>query len=147
MGTAGKKGRRKKKLTPLPKLDDKLWKLFSLYIRQKYAKDGYVHCITCPAVKYWREMQAGHFVPRGSKKVKYDERNVHPQCSGCNGFAMKHGTAAYEYGIKIDKMYGAGTAEELRSFERVTHKITRAEYEKLITKYTKLLKENKYETK
>jgi len=145
LGTARKKGR--KKLTPLPKLDAKLWKLFSLWIRQKYAKDGYVECITCPAKKHWREMQAGHFVPRGSKKVKFDEKNVHPQCGACNGFRMKHGTAVYEYGIRIDEMYGSGTAEGLRKAEGVTHKITRAKYEELIKHYTKLLKENNFETK
>ena len=62
-----------------------LWKTFSEYIRRKYAdKEGYAYCFTCGVKKHWKELQAGHYISRGYKAVKYDENNVRPQCIADN---------------------------------------------------------------
>lgn len=76
----------KKLLTP-SKLKKKLDKLFSVYIRTKYAdSNGYVSCFTCATKKPWKEMQCGHFVSRLHLSTRYDEGNCRPQCKGCNIF-------------------------------------------------------------
>ena len=58
------------------------WKAFSRHIRMKYADDnGMVKCYTCPTVKHYKEMQAGHL---WHDRLDFDERNIHPQCYQCN---------------------------------------------------------------
>lgn len=113
--------------------EKKLWTEFSKYIRQRDADDnGMVSCITCGVQKHWQEVDAGHFVSRNAKAVKYDERNVHAQCKACNGF---HGGRAYVYGQAIDKRYGEGTADELESQRFSVIKRTPAELEQMYQYY------------
>ncbi|MEE9118755.1 MAG: recombination protein NinG, partial [Calditrichia bacterium] len=75
-----------KKTKTLGRLKKDLWKLFSLYIRKKYADDnGYVSCVTCGLTKHYTQMQAGHFIPRAQGNATYfEETNVHPQDYRCN---------------------------------------------------------------
>ena len=73
------------------------WKLFSLYIRLKYADDnGYVSCCTCGIKKHYKEMQAGHFIAGRNNSILFEEKCVHPQCGRCNVY--KHGNTV-EYFI------------------------------------------------
>lgn len=120
-------------------LDNKLWKVFSEYIRRKDADiDGNVTCITCYTKKHWKQMDAGHFVSRNAKAIKYDERNVHAQCKSCNGF---HGGMSFVYGQRIDVLYGAGTAEDLEAQRHSISGWTTSYLEALIEEYkTKLSK-------
>lgn len=62
--------------------------VFSKYIRLKYADpDGFVSCITCGLRKRYKDgMQAGHYVTRTCNQLRYSEKNVYPQCIGCNLF-------------------------------------------------------------
>ena len=79
---AKKKARFEQGETYRKRLFKKAWKVFSLYIRKKYADiDGMVHCYTCPTVKHFKDMQAGHL---WHGKLDFDERNIHPQCYQCN---------------------------------------------------------------
>ena len=76
-----------KKQPTLGQLHEKLWKLFSEFTRLIEAdENGYCACITCGCMRYWKRIQAGHFISRGHKYLLYDRRNVHPQCGGCNCF-------------------------------------------------------------
>lgn len=94
-----KKLNRKSK-TPMAKLEDKLWILFSLYIRRR---DGW-RCITCGKVPENRQqLHAGHWISRRSKSVKFDPHNVHGQCASCNMF-LKGNVAVYS--AEIIKKYG-----------------------------------------
>jgi len=100
----------KKQLT-LGKLHEKLWKLFSEYIRMSEAdENGYCSCITCGCMRYWKRIQAGHFISRGHKYLLYDRRNVHPQCGGCNSF--KQGDYA-RYRKAMILRYGESQVEEM----------------------------------
>jgi len=48
-----------------------------------------VKCCTCPDIKKWRRMDAGHYKGRGMggwSGAYFDERNIHAQCKSCNGF-------------------------------------------------------------
>ena len=68
-------------------LKSKLDSVFSEYIRRSYAdKRGYVKCVSCGCKKYWKQMQAGHYVRRSHIALRWSEDNVFPQCAGCNVF-------------------------------------------------------------
>jgi hypothetical protein len=88
-------------------MDDKLWKAFSEYIRRRNAdENGMVKCFTCSSFKHWKEMQAGHGIPRQHWGTRYDEKNVQSQCRKCNCF--EQGEQA-EFSKQVDLKYGAGT--------------------------------------
>lgn len=74
---------KKKTTSQLKKLLDKE---FSIYIRNKYAKNGMVACYTCGAIKSISEMQCGHFISRSYLATRFEEDNCKVQCVGCNVF-------------------------------------------------------------
>jgi predicted metal-binding protein len=74
------------KLTPTK---DKAWKQFSLYIRLKDAREGFVTCYTCGTTKFYKQMDAGHGISGRNNAVLFLEAVVKPQCPQCNRF--KHG--------------------------------------------------------
>lgn len=104
-----KKIKKIKKLST-SKLKKKLDSIFSLYIRQKYAKNGQVKCYTCGAIKYIREIQNGHFVSRSCLATRYSEDNCRPQCIGCNVFG---GGRTAEFAFRLDREMGEGTVTRL----------------------------------
>ena len=62
-----------------------LWAWFSKFIRLRDAEDGGMSfCRSCGKAHYWKDLQAGHYISRGKKATKYDERNVFSQCVRCN---------------------------------------------------------------
>lgn len=104
--------------------------LFSTYIRLRDAdKDGKATCITCGVKKYWKDMQAGHFVKRSVSQLRYDEENVNAQCMQCN--IWKYGEQ-YAYAQALDLKYGEGTAEKLHQMRFSTHKFTTEELLQII---------------
>lgn len=123
------------------RLKSKLWKVFSQYIRKKYAdQNGIVECVSCGKKDHWKEMDSGHYIPKSvSLSLMFDERNVHPQCTGCNRF--RHGNLT-TYALALQKKYGLGILEELDSQRHKITKISVSEYEELIKKYLTSTKEN-----
>lgn len=73
-------------------LKAKAWKLFSLYIKRKYAnQDGYVECYTCDKVLRVgdRDCHVGHcFNKEAYPYLFWIEDNVRPQCYRCNKHAQ-----------------------------------------------------------
>jgi len=115
--------------TKKKKLKDKLWKLFSLYIRTKYSDPrGYVRCVTCSIKKPIKEMQAGHFI-HGGEMIRFDERNVHPQCPRCNKFL--HGNLI-SYTLFIAEKYGEDTIDDLRRLQHSGKTLKIADLEEMI---------------
>lgn len=85
MRSSRKPKKLKKKTTS--QLKKELDKLFSQYIRLKYAdKNGKASCFTCDRSFPWKETDCGHFVSRQHLATRFDERNVRVQCKGCNLF-------------------------------------------------------------
>lgn len=85
---------------------------FSKFIRLRDADEhGYVSCVTCGSRRHWREVDCGHFITRAKQATRYDERNCHAQCKGCNRF---QGGKFLEHEAAIDRIHGRGTAEELK---------------------------------
>ena len=74
------------------KIEEQLDRIFSVYIRLKYADHaGFVSCFTCTIRRKWQEMDAGHFISRSNKSTRWDEENVFPQCIEDNRFyGSKH---------------------------------------------------------
>lgn len=125
----------RKKLA-LPKLKKKLWRIFSEYTRKKYAdEDGMVKCISCPSIKHWKEVHAGHYIPKSlGLSIYFEEKNVHPQCVACNLFMSGNLSS---YAIELRKKYGENILEELNTIKNREMKLCRADYESLIEKYSK----------
>lgn len=128
----------KRKQASLPALIRKLDTVFSRYIRMSYADDGgTVACVTCGKLLHWKDAHAGHFISRRHMSVRWDERNVHPQCCGCNTF---NGGQLDEYSAYIINSYGMNTFDELRQMKNQTRKWTRSELTDLIARYESILK-------
>lgn len=99
--------------------------VFSWYIRRKYADNfGRNTCITCGSINDWQKMDAGHYVSRGVKSLRFDERNVHPQCQRCNRF--REGVKD-EYALKLQEMYGKNILKELQKEKNKTKQWTEQE--------------------
>lgn len=128
------------KKVSLTKLEDKLWKVFSEFIRRRDSdENGIGKCVTCGYREEWKYMDAGHFISRKHKSTKFDEMNNNIQCKGCNG----PGGAGrqYEHGKYIDLKYGEGTADNILQKSRMICKRDRYDLEVLIDHYKTKLKE------
>lgn len=112
----------------------KLDKVFSEYIRRRYAKNGIAECVTCGKKDHWKNLQAGHFMSRKHYATRWDEENVQVQCMACN---------VYRYGEQylFAKYLGQEKADELLARSRTMVKLKDWELEEMIEKYKKLLSE------
>jgi hypothetical protein len=128
-----------KKIKSIAKLDKELWDVFSLYIRQRDADIyGRVKCFTCSKIDVYKNMDAGHFITRAKASTKFDELNVMPQCKACNIFGQGK---QFEFGLKLDSIYGKGTAEGLLFKSKMLCKRDRYDYQNLIEVYKQKLKD------
>jgi hypothetical protein len=117
----------------MPDHIDRLDTVFSLFVRLFYAdQSGTCVCFTCGRPCNYRDCDAAHGVPRQHQMVRYDLRNVHIGCHECNRINYGEMEA---YAIAVDKKYGAGTWDELRSLSRQTCKRTKAEINEMAQHY------------
>lgn len=77
-------------------------------------------------------MNAGHYISRRHHSVRWDIRNVHAQCAGCNCF--KHGSLD-EYALALQLKYGEGILKELNTLKHKEKRFTVKELQELIQKY------------
>lgn len=125
--------------------DDKLWKVFSEYIRLRDAdENGFITCITSGRRVHWREADAGHFISRRHMATKYNEKNVNAQSRHDNRFAAGK---QFEYALAIDKKYGNGTAEKLLIQSKQTCKLGQFEIDQMTKYYKEKVKELKSKIK
>ena|SRR5688572_24284643 len=123
--------------------DDKLWKVFSNYIRLRDSdENGNCSCITCGFIGYYTRMDCGHGIPRQHKATKFNEHNNHAQCKRCNAF---QGGKREVYKEEVNKRYGPQTWEKLEVMSRTTCKrgqfeidVMTAHYKKEVEKLRKL---------
>ncbi len=113
---------------------NKLDKVFSEYIRRRYAKNGIAECVTCGKKDHWKNLQAGHFMSRKHYATRWDEENVEVQCMACN---------VYRYGEQylFAKHLGQEKADELLAKSRTMVKLKDWELEEMIEIYKKKLLE------
>lgn len=92
-------------------LVNKADKVFSEYIRRRYADDnGVTECFTCGKQDHWKKLQCGHFQSRKHYATRWNEDNCQVQCAGCNVF--RYGEQ-YTFGRNLDIYVREGLAEEL----------------------------------
>jgi hypothetical protein len=116
-------------------LDNKLWKVFSEYIRLRDSDpNGYCRCFTCGNIRHWRKMDCGHGIGRQHKATKYNEQNNHAQCKPCNGF---EGGRQDAYKEEMNRRYGAHTWELMLFASKQPKKWTVFELEALIQHYNR----------
>lgn len=133
----------KKQKDGISKLEDKLWKVFSEFIRLRDTdKDGVGKCFTCDRPLHWSKGDAGHGVPRQHKATKFNECNNHLQCKHCNGF---EGGVREVYKERMDKKYGPHTWDRMLIASKQTTKWSAAIIQNNIDYYTEKVKELKAE--
>jgi len=108
--------------------------VFSKYIRYSNSKNGYCTCITCDREYEVKKIHCGHFMSRQYMSTRWDERNVAPQCYGCN--VMQQGKQ-FEFSLKI----GKELSEELYLLTKQTKKWSLDEIKDMIEQYKDKLKE------
>lgn len=118
---------KKRSITSLKK---ELWKLFSLYIRQR---DNFT-CFTCGRKGEGSGIHAGHFVPKsvGGLALYFHEENVRAQCYNCN---INLSGNQYVFSQKL----GDEKAKELYLLKGKITKWRESDYLKLIEKYKNFL--------
>ena len=105
------KMKKKKKKSQEEILHEKLWDIFSQYIRKRDKGT----CFTCGVRKWDEELgeftikgfQAGHF---RHAVLDFDEMNINCQCVRCNHFLSGNGVV---YARNLEAKYGHDAVEEL----------------------------------
>jgi hypothetical protein len=125
-----KNGKRRKRGDLVGDID----RAFSEYVRLSYAgPNGIVRCFTCPTTGHWKAFDAGHFVDRRHMRLRWDRRNVRPQCPACNRYNDGHHE---RFARALDSQLGEGTADILeRTARQPSARYTRPELEGLLVYY------------
>lgn len=111
--------------------------VISQYIRLKSAdKNGMVKCFTCGDIKHWTVTDAGHYISRSHLYLRWDERNLKPQCQPCN--RLNYGELA-KYSERLNEIC-QGLPDILRSEATIVHKPSRDEIRQIIAEYTPKVK-------
>ena len=111
---------------------------------QESDDNGYCQCWSCGETRHYKEMDGGHFVPKGAgggNMWALDMRNIHPQCKGCNGFQMKHGKAAQQYTLRMIDHYGREFVDMLLHQNKVT-KYSEYDLQVMLDDFKKQIKEH-----
>lgn len=124
---------------------EKAWKAFSKYIRVRdaYATTGFdemCECVTCYKlfpVTGKGCIQAGHFIPGRNNGILFDERGVHGQCYGCNGFGRGKQPRYHEYMLR---KYGQEVIDDLFEKARSTVQYKTHDYLEIEKEYKQKLK-------
>ena len=142
-----KKEKKKKKVN----YKEKLWKIFSQYIRLRDADDrGYVRCISSGKVMFWADCDAGHYIAKNAGLFFYfNEENVYAQSPYDNRYL--HGNLlGYRRGLInrglediADKLEYQGAIGEIRDKLNASCKYSDEDYINLIRVYKDKLSELK----
>jgi len=115
-------------------LRDKLDTIFSVFIRIRNAdRNGYVKDFITGRYYHWTTIQCGHFMRREFKATRWDEKNCQVQTVHQN--IILHGNQ-FAFSQKLDRKYGAGTAEMLRIKSQNICKLDEFKLNTLIKHYT-----------
>ena len=114
-------------------------KAFSRFVRLSCADNyGMVRCWTCLKLKFWKEVDCGHFQTRSKYSVRWlyePEKgliNASAQCKHCN---MTNGGHQYKFAKMIDMVYGANKADTVVQMSNVIHKYTIQEIRDLTSSF------------
>lgn len=97
-------------------LEKALDREMSYYIRTRYADGMYGSCFTCGSSHPWKQLDAGHYIPRHRRGTRYDERNIRPQCTQCNTF---HEGEHWIFRQNLVEQIGIESVEDLEAKARL----------------------------
>lgn len=121
----------------LPELIERLDELVSKWVRYSAVdKEGLVECWTCGRKYPPAAVDAGHYITRECKYLRFDLRNIKPQCRLDN--RGKYGLAA-EFGKRLE-LNAPGITEILLEESRIIHHWSREELRGLILEFNQKLK-------
>lgn len=112
----------------------------SLWVRGNLAlkMSGIIPCYTCGSYFHWKVMDAGHYIGRANRGVRWELHNIRPQCTKCNCYeegqhykfranlVIELGDEAVLDLERIADLYGATKmprewlVEQIRSWRRTT---------------------------
>ncbi len=123
----------------LRKAKETLVRVFNQWVRLRETDEhGAGLCFTCRKVVGGDQAQAGHYVRCGKEATRFDEQNVHVQCSECN---VGKGGNIEEYARALDLTYGAGAALDLKARGEVIHIWTIEDLKFLLRRYRAKVKD------
>ena len=108
--------------------------------------NGYAQCVSCDPNElnswhHWKDMDGGHFIPKGSSGYwALETENIHPQCKGCNGFGMKHGSAEAWYTLWMEDFYGKDFVQQMLRDKRKIKKLYAADYREMLAEFNTQIK-------
>ena len=103
--------------------------------------NGYCKCVSCGKLDHYKNMDGGHFIPKGSSsRWALEESNVNPQCKGCNGFSMKHGSAEAQYTLWMIDWVGKDQVEYMLATKNDPIKFYAADYREMISDWSEQIK-------
>lgn len=103
--------------------------------------NGYCKCVSCGKLDNYKNMDGGHFIPKGSSsRWALEEGNVHPQCKGCNGFSMKHGSAEAQYTLWMIDWFGKDLVEYMLATKNDPVKFYAADYREMVADWSEQIK-------
>lgn len=127
----------KVKTTSIGKLKTKAWDSFSRLIRLRDCllttkSQTLGKCYTCPRIKEFKGLQAGHFIQGRHNINLFDPRGCHAQCYYCN-MQLRGNLLRYYYMMKLD--YGEKVIKELDINDQQNHDFTVEELEDKIQRF------------
>lgn len=131
---------RGQKIVKKPDYKAKLDKVFSLYIRLRDSKPygyKYFKCISCGKILPFEKADAGHYMSRRHNATRFDENNVHAECSYDNRFNAEHLDGFRD---NLVKKIGQQEFNLLRAKANTTLYYSEYEYKALIKYYSALVK-------
>ena len=86
----------------------------SFFVRL-YATDnqGFARCVTCGSVHHWKDMTLGHYISRSHHSVRWNLKNVGPQCVRCNSF---YGSEQYKMLAHLVNCHGEKEIKAMESW-------------------------------
>ncbi|HET8689354.1 MAG TPA: recombination protein NinG [Methanosarcina sp.] len=116
-------------------LKRKAIQVFNAYIRKR---DENLACVSCGYKDGARQIHAGHYRPAGNVAIlRFDERNVHAQCSICNNHLSGN---LVNYRKELINRIGLDQVEELEATNE-PKQYTIKDYTEIIRTYKAKIKE------
>jgi len=104
--------------------------------------NGIAQCVTCGKKDHYKNMQGGHFIPRGHTKWCLEQINVWTQCPYCNLWGMKSGgTAAQAYTLFMIDQVGQDFVDEMIRTKSEPVKMYKADYEEILAELKEQIKQ------
>ena len=103
--------------------------------------DGNCACVSCGVVNHYSQLQGGHWLAKGSSSFwALRIENVHPQCASCNMWGMRYGSAAQQYTLWMEDMYGRDFVDEMIATKSNPIKLYKADYEEMLEEFNEQIK-------